>query len=168
MNFENIFIPYKVRKLTQADIPDILELYSGNQEYFKHCPPSPSRETVKEDLFALPPKTKAEAKHFIGLFDDSSLVAVIDLIDGYPDKQTAFIGLLMVAKNRQRSGLGTFIVKKLSDDLKTKGYQHIGLGYIKTNLSAQSFWLKQGFSPTGEESVREGYTVIKAKKILTQ
>ena len=38
--------------------------------------------------------------------------------------------------------------------------------YVKTNLSAQSFWLKQGFQPTGAEFVRENYTVIEAEKIL--
>ena len=32
------------------DIPAIMNLYSGNPEY---CPPSPSRETVKNDLLGL-------------------------------------------------------------------------------------------------------------------
>ena len=152
--------------LTEADIPDILELYLENPEYFKHCPPSPSRETVKDDMVALPLAKKMEDKHYIGFFDGNSLVAVMDLIDQYPDERTAFIGLLMVAKNRQGKGIGTFIVKALSEALKAKGYMRIRLGYIKTNLPAQSFWLKQDFRATGAESVREHYTVIEAEKML--
>lgn len=74
INFENVFTPYKARKLTEADIPDILNLYSGNTEYFKHCHPSPTRETVKEDLVALPPEKEAADKYFIGIFDDNFLV----------------------------------------------------------------------------------------------
>ena len=166
INFENVFTPYKARKLTEADIPDILDLYSGNTEYFMHCPPSPNRETVKEDMVALPPKKEAADKYFIGIFDDNFLVAVIDLIDRYPDNRTAFIGLLMVSKSYQRKGIGTYITKALSQTLVAEGYSRIKLGYVKTNLSARSFWLKQGFQPTGAESVREYYTVIEAEKIL--
>lgn len=166
MNFENIFTPYKARKLTEADVPDILDLYLENTEYFKHCPPSPTRETVKEDLSALPPGKEAADKYFIGIFDGGFLVAVMYLIDRYPDDRTAFVGLIMVSKGCQRKGVGAYIVKALSQKLRTAGYRRIRLGYIKTNLSAQGFWLKQGFRPTGAESVREHYTVIEAEKTL--
>ena len=37
------------------------------------------------------------------------------LIDRYPDDETAFIGLLMVAKDLQGHGVGAFIVKALSE-----------------------------------------------------
>lgn len=166
MNFENVFTPYKARKLTESDVSDILNLYSENTEYFKHCPPSPNRETVKEDLVALPPTKEAADKYFIGIFDGNFLVAVMNLIDKYPDDGTAFIGLFMVSKNCQRKGVGTYIVNALSQTLKTEGYKRIRLGYVKTNLSAQSFWLKQGFRPTGAEFVRELYTVVEAEKTL--
>ena len=101
MNFENIFTPYKARKLTEADVPGILDLYLENTEYFKHCLPSPSYETIKEDLAALPPGKEAADKYFIGIFDGNFLVAVMDLIDRYPDSRTAFIGLFMVSKSYQ-------------------------------------------------------------------
>lgn len=166
MNFEKIFTPYKARRLTEADIPDILELYLGNPEYFRHCPPSPSRETVQKDLTALPPAKGSGDKYFIGIFDGNSLIAVMDLIDRYPNDQTAFVGLLMVSKSRQGKGVGTFIVKILSETLKAAGYTRIRLGYVKTNLPAQSFWLNQGFRPTGAESVREHYTIVEAEKVL--
>lgn len=105
MNFESIFTPYKARKLTEADIPGILNLYSENTEYFKHCPPNPNSKTVKEDLAALPPAKEAADKYFIGIFDGDSLIAVLDLIDRYPDNRTAFIGLFMVLKSLQRKGI---------------------------------------------------------------
>ena len=74
MNFETIFTPYKARKLTEADVPDIWDLYLENMEYFKHCPQSPSRETVKEDLAALPPAKEAADKYSIGIFDGDFLL----------------------------------------------------------------------------------------------
>lgn len=166
INFENVFTPYKARKLTETDVPAILDLYSENTEYFMHCPPSPNQKTVKEDLVALPPKKEAADKYFIGIFDGNCLIAVMDLIDQYPDNQTVFIGLLMVSESYQRKGIGTYITKALSQTLGAEGYVRIRLGYVKTNLSAQRFWIKQGFQPTGAESVREHYTVVEAEKIL--
>ena len=167
MNLENAFTPYdEARKLTEADAADILNLYSENAEYFKHCPPSPSRKSVKEDLVALPPAKETTDKYFIGIFEGDFLVAVMDLIDRDPDNRTAFIGLLMVSKNYQRKWLGSFIVKALSQSLRAEGYARIRLGYVKTNLSARNFWLRQGFRPTGAEYDRERYTVIEAEKIL--
>lgn len=80
------------------------------------------------------------------------------------DDRTAFIGLFMASKSCQRKGIGTYIAKALPHALMAEGYMRIRLGYMKTNLSAQSFWLKQGFRPTGAESVREHYTVIEAEK----
>lgn len=166
ISFENIFKPYSARKLIASDVPRVLALYSGNPEYFRHCPPSPSRETIQDDMSVLPQGKKANDKYFIGLFEGNSIIAVMDLIDRYPDDETAFIGLLMVAKDLQGHGVGTFIVNALSEALKAKHYKRIRLGYIKTNRSAQSFWLKQGFYPTGAESAREHYTVIEAEKNL--
>ena len=166
MDFENIFKSYKARKLIVSDIPNILELYSGNSEYFLHCPPSPSRETIQDDMSALPLGKKANDKYYIGLFEGDSIIAVMDLIDRYPDDETAFIGLLMVAKSLQGHGVGTFIVNALTEALKAKHYKRIRLGYIKTNRSAQRFWLKQGFHPTESESARKYYTVIEAEKTL--
>ncbi len=37
MNFENIFTPYNARKLTEADVSDILGLYlENNVKKYKH------------------------------------------------------------------------------------------------------------------------------------
>ena len=166
ISFENIFKPYSARKLIASDVPHVLALYSGNPDYFRHCPPSPSRDTIQDDMSTLPPGKKANDKYFIGLFESGSLVAVIDLIDRYPDDETAFIGLLMVAKDLQGHGVGAFIVKALSEALKAKHYKRIRLGYIKTNRSAQRFWLKQGFQATGVVSLMENYAVIEAEKML--
>lgn len=117
-------------------------------------------------MVALPPTKKAADKYFFGIFDGDSLVAVMDFIDKYPDDRTVFIGLFMVSKNCQRKGVGTYIVNALSKTLGAEEYNRIRLGYVKTNLSARNFWLKQGFQPTGAEFARELYTVVEAEKTL--
>ena len=115
-------------------------------------------------MVALPPTKKAADKYFIGIFDGDFLVAVMDLIDKYPDDRTVFIGLFMVSKNFQRKGVGTYIVKALSKTLGAEGYKRIRLGYVKTNLSARNFWLKQGFQPTGRNLRGNSIRLSKRKK----
>ena len=81
---------YITRKLTEADVPDISKLYLGNPEYFKRC--LQSHETVKEYMLSLPPTKGIEVDFFL----EHSLIAVMDLIDKYPDDKTAFMELFMV------------------------------------------------------------------------
>lgn len=83
---------YITRKLTEADVPDISKLYLGNPEYFKRC--LQSHETVKEYMLSLPPTKGIEVDFFL----EHSLIAVMGLIDKYPDDKTAFMELFMVTK----------------------------------------------------------------------
>ena len=166
MMHESMFSPYTVKRLTEDDIPMILKLYESNPEYFRYCPPNPTWASVQEDMLALPPAKTMADKHFIGFFDGDSLIAVMDLIDRYPDAQTVFIGLFMVNKNRQGRGVGAHIVRRLSDVLRNEGYRHIRLGIILDNLPARRFWQRLDFQLTGVEFERAHSTVLEAEKML--
>ena len=158
--------PDTVRPLTQNDIPDVLELYTGNPEYFAYCPPPPSEATVRADMLALPPAKEMRDKHFIGFYAKDRLAAVMDLIDRYPDDETALIGLLMVNRNWQGKGVGAYIVQRISEALRAQGFRRIRIGVIKTNLRARSFWRKQGFCAIGNALLDENASVIIAEKQL--
>ena len=166
MMHEDAFSPYTVSRLTEDDILAILKLYEGNPEYFRYCPPNPTWASVQEDMRALPPAKTMADKHFIGFFDRDALIAVMDLIDRYPDDRTAFIGLFMVDKNRQGQGVGAHIMRRLSDVLKTEGCRRICLGIIRDNLPARRFWQRLDFQCTGLEFERAHSTVLEAERML--
>ena len=69
------------------------------EDYYRYCGKQPSRELILHDLHITPPNTSADAKYYVGFYDLDTLVAIMDLIDGYPDGDTAFIGFFMM--NRQ-------------------------------------------------------------------
>ena len=46
---ETLCADYKVRELSESDVPEVLKLYKGNPIYFEHCPPAPSKDSVRED-----------------------------------------------------------------------------------------------------------------------
>ncbi len=157
---------FSVRKLTEADVPTIFRLYCGYPLYFSHLQSEPTEQSVRDDLAALPPGKTARDKFFLGFFCGAELVAVTDLILGYPDSETAFIGLFMTEHRLQRKGIGTEIIREAEAYLKKQGFRQIRLGRVKGNPQSEAFWRKNGFSPTGVETRTEHYTIVVLQKEL--
>lgn len=95
MDISSISKKYQVRKITEKNIPEVLELCLGNPLYYKHCPPMVTFESIEEDLKKLPPRKTLKDKYYIGFYEKEELLAVMDLILGYPNNQTMFIGFFM-------------------------------------------------------------------------
>ena len=165
MNIKELSSVYNVRYLTENDVAEVLELCKANPQYYEHCPPFVTEESIISDMKALPPMKTYDDKHYFGFYEGKTLVAVMDLIEKYPNEHTSFIGFFMVDKAYQGKGVGSGIVQEVFKELK-KHYTHVRLGYINTNLQAKSFWHKNGFENTGITSKQELYTVTVAEKIL--
>ncbi len=156
---------YIAKYLSEKEVPQILELCKGNPQYYEHCPPYATEETIKKDMSALPPRKTMKDKHYFGFFDGEKLVAIVDLIERFPNENTAFIGFFMMNKDYQGRGIGSEIISGMSKAL-SKDFTHIRLGYVETNMQAKNFWLKNRFTYTGLTSKEELYTVIIMEKEL--
>ena len=131
----------QVRKLNEQDAQSIYALCKANRTYYKY---------------------------FLGFFhQDETLAAILDLIAGYPDKDTAFIGLFMMAVNLQKKGIGTAILQDVLKQLGRQGFSRIRLGCIADNQEALSFWKRNGFQVTGQRTQTEDYEIIIMEKALT-
>ena len=166
LNSEYFSNKYSVRKIETENIKQVAELCRENTLFYKYCPPFATEETILDDIKALPKGKSKEDKYYVGFFDYDSLIAVMDLIDAYPDKDTAFIGFFMTNTSIQNHGIGTQIIEELSQYLKNQGYKYIKLGWVKGNYQSESFWHKNHFSETGVSYNTNGYTVIAAQKDL--
>lgn len=165
MDIQLLSTTYEVSKLGEQDIPTIFELYRGNPLYFHHCPPPASPEGVREDMTMLPEGKTADDKYYIGFWKEKELVAVMDLVLGYPDEKTAYIGLFMVNAEYQGKGIGSIIIEEVCACLK-ETFSYARLGYVNGNRQSESFWRKNGFSPTGVRAQRKKYEVIVAQRTL--
>lgn len=131
--------------LTEQDIPLIYALCLGNQQYYKYCMKQPSVELIKSDLIITPPGIERSKKYYVGFFEKETLVAIMDLIDGYPDDKIAFIGFFMMNIDFQGNGLGSSIIHEVLKYLKSNGFMTIQLGIDKNNPQSNHFWKKNGF-----------------------
>ena len=96
---------YIVRELSKNDVEAIYELCAGNEQFYRYHPPFVTRESILGDLKDLPPGKTLEDKLFVGFYDNDILIAVMDLILGFPNKETAFIGLFMMNMAYQGRGI---------------------------------------------------------------
>lgn len=156
---------YSIRRMDDSDADSILELCKENTQYYLYCQARPSREQILNDLHITPPGIDPSAKYYIGFYQGNTLVAVMDLIDGYPAPGTAFIGFFMMRKEFQGNQAGSAIIQETAAYLKTLGMTAIQLGIDKGNPQSTHFWKKNGFV-VKEEIDRGGWTVLLAEKTL--
>lgn len=161
VNCKKLSTYYKVRPLSESDGLVVLALYKSNPYFFKHCPPQPTLSSVLNDMRKLPPAISSEQKQFLGYFLEEKLVAVLDLVEGYPDSQTVFIGLFMLDGDYHGKGIGSQLFQEVIQVL-TQDFARLRLGYVATNAIAEAFWRKQGFVPTGEVAKTDHYDIILA------
>ena len=165
-NIKCISNKYIVKNIEENDIDNVYNLCKNNPTYYKYCPPDVSKDSIKEDMYALPKNKTFEDKFYVGIYDSDNLIGVLDLILDYPNVDSAFIGFFMIGKEYQGNGIGTNIVTDLVEYLKNIGYIEVNLAYAKGNEESESFWLKNSFEKTGQEIEKDMYTAVKMKRKL--
>lgn len=157
MNYINFSKSYHVRMLTERDIPLILRLCEKNTQFYEHCPPFVTVESIRNDMRVLPQRKMDEPqdKYYLGYFDDAEqLLAVLDFIDH------------MMERSVQGHGIGSRIITELCVYLHSLGYEYIRLGYVDGNKQSESFWKKNQFTDTGLRNHTQDYTVVVMNRML--
>ena len=158
---------YQVRQLTQEDIPAVLRLMQGNTLYFQYCggDAGPSEASIRRDMSIVPTGKTLEDKYYVGFFQDETLAAIMDLIDGYPEDDIAFVGFFMMNASLQGTGEGTRIISRLCSQLKKQGSRAVRLGTDKGNPQSTHFWRKNEFQVIRGVPQERG-TILLAERIL--
>lgn len=151
MKIKDLSKTFYVRKLDKDDIEMIYDLSYKNHIYYQYHPPFVTRESILDDMKALPPGKSYDDKYYIGFYENDSLVAIMDLILDYPTKGIAFIGLFMTNIQYQHKGIGSNIISEITMSLKSLGYRKIRLGVDKGNPQSYSFWSKNNFNVVSED-----------------
>jgi len=164
LNISNFSNQYKVRLIEDTDVPQVYMLCRRNPLYYQYCPPFVTEDSIRKDMAALPPGKTADDKYYAGYFDGQRLIAVMDIIMGFPDADTSLIGFFMTDASIQNKGVGSRIVTDLCTYLSQLGISCIRLGWVKGNPKAEHFWHKNGFIETGISSKTNDYTIIVAQR----
>lgn len=161
-----LFPGLDVRPLRERDVPEALELCRGNPEYYGHMRSEPSAASLLADTLVHPPGRSLSGKYFLLVRDGDGPQALADLVAGYPDAETAWLGLFMLRREAQGRGLGRRLVSGLLAALKDAGFGRAGLAWVGENPVPGRFWPSLGFVPEGQRPSGNGYTLITAYKAL--
>jgi GNAT superfamily N-acetyltransferase len=101
---------------------------------------------------ARPPGRPRAGKHVYAVDVGGETVGVVDVVVGYPDDATAFIGLLLLDEAHEGRGLGGATLGAVEAVVRAR-WPEVGrlrLGVLRDNARALRFWARHGFVATGE------------------
>lgn len=165
LNCSRLSDRFQVRELTESDIPAIYALCCGNRLFYECCGRQNTPEEIRNDMTITPPGKDLCDKYYVGFFDGTHLAAVMDLIDGYPDDETAFIGFFMLHVAYQGKGTGTAMISRVCAYLKQAGFRRVQLGFDKENPQSSHFWLKNRFAAVREVPQEKGIIVLAERSL---
>ena len=163
IDISRLSIHYHTRILVHSDVDKILEVCKQNTLFYEFTEARPTRKQILDDMKLTPPGIELSAKYFFGFFEDQDLVAVMDLIDGYPKPEIVYIGFFMMNRRYQGKHIGSAIIGETADYLKSIGKTAIRLAIDKGNPQSAHFWKKNGFEVISKADVN-GWTKLVAER----
>ena len=148
IDIEALSTTFDVREVHDSAVTDVQLLARSNHRYWRELGVRPTTAAVTAIIKDVP--EGATEKHFLGFYDENEgLVAVMDLIVGYPDATGALIRWFTVAADRHRQGIGSQLFADVRASLAAQGITHLTL-QVPEQEGPLAFWTEQGFEATGD------------------
>lgn len=165
---ENLSIHYSVKKLSMDDVETIYTFCSSHTIFYRYCGKKLTRELIENDLQITPPGIELDDKFYLGFYKEDELIAIMDLINGYPAEDVAFIGFFMVSSSYEGTGIGSSIIDEALGYLKQQGFTSCRLGIDRDNPQSNHFWKKNGFEIEKEVMRSQGPILLAKRKFRAE
>ena len=160
----------KIVELSEKNFEEIMSLLNHCTGYFKLVGGEmPSSDTANSILNDLPPEKNANDKKVFGLYEGEELIALVDFIIGYKALDEGIIGLFLIDERKRKLGIGTLVHDKIIHEAKSYGINRLRVVPVESNITALSFWKKQGYEEVERKSMtigkKENVAIIMNRKI---
>lgn len=120
-------------------------------------------------FIALPPGKGYEDKFTYGVFDAAgALVGCADVVRGWPDANTAIVGLLLLEPAARDRGVGAQALAAIEAEARGWGMRRLRIGVADSNPRAFGFWRRMGFAETGETKPLETAALRTTVRVMTK
>lgn len=131
-----------VRPLEDDDVAPLQALFDEDPEYFEiNGRPIP----VDEIRNALPQGRTREDKFLFALTRDGRIAGMIDVVRGYPEPATWYLGFLFIGKAARGGGAGRRALHGLYAWSNGQGATAMRLGVVEGNDRARHLYATEGF-----------------------
>lgn len=130
---------FKIEPVTMDNLSTYETVFYNNKEYYCLTDGHPATRELCEDTIC---GFSSYNVYSIGISRNEQGISFLSILDGYPDADTLYIGLLLVDGRFKRKSIGTSIIKALftiATDLK---YKDLRLSVQENNISGLNFWKK--------------------------
>ena len=135
-----------------AEMAALQCVFEAAPAYFRTVIGGPPGNAEAQSTFtALPPEKGYDDKFVWGLYSGEAMIGCADVIRGYPVRESAVIGLLLVAEDWQRRGIGRAFAALVESRIASwPEIVRFRIGVVASNRRALAFWRKLGYRETGE------------------
>jgi len=166
--------PLTLRLLTgkadeMAALQRVLEAAPAYFHTVTGMPPGPAE--AQSTFTALPPGKGYDDKRVWGLYAGNDMIGCADVIRGYPVRDKAVIGLLLLAESWQRRGFGRAFALLVEQMIAAwTEITTLRIGVVLQNAGALAFWRTLGYVETGELKTAEAQmgNVVVLEKLLAR
>ena len=146
MNASPVVAGASVVALHERDELRLSEFCRRCTEFFELVEGQPGGpETAAEILGPLPERVASGTKLVFGIERAGDLVALVELLRGFPGPTDWYVGLLVLLPELRRTGLGTQVWLAVRAWIQAQGCTVVRLVVQKQNTPARIFWASHGF-----------------------
>ncbi len=115
--------------------------YSNDEYYYLTDGHRATRELCEDTLCDYPPYKV----YSVGVSQNGQAISFLSILEGYPDADTLYIGLLVADGKFKRKSIGSTIMTVLFTIAADMNFKTLKLSVQENNISGLNFWKKMGF-----------------------
>ena len=162
---ESLSSDYNVKRIDETDISAVINLIRGNRKYYRQLGIKHAMRNLTDIVSGLPEDCPKDNVNLVGFYDkDNKLIAILDFIVGYPNKNEAFVDWFVVDAEKQGLGIGSQIFADIRATMKAQNIDSLQLKVQKDNTKAIDFWKNQGFTMSDKEKQIDNRTICFMEK----
>jgi GNAT superfamily N-acetyltransferase len=130
------------RDVRRADAVGLQAVFETDRSYFETIEAAPLRPDEAVHALVERPAIVPLERKYVWIIDG---VAVLDVIEGYPDATTWYLGLIFLAPAARGAGLGTELIEALCAHVLKCGGTALRLAVMLVNPDARRLYDRLGF-----------------------
>ena len=136
---------FNIEAVTLDNLEKYENIFYSNTDYFMITDGRPATKKDCTETIEYADNFPVGICQLIGFSKNEQAIAFLSLLEGYPNKNTLYIGLFLIDKQFQKKTIGAKIIDKVIDIAFESDYKSIKLSVQDNNVSGYPFWQKFGF-----------------------
>lgn len=140
-----------IRRLdVMKDLEAVIDFYHQNADYWLMAEAQAPGAQKSADFFTDgPPGCDPQQSERLGLFLSDELSGLAELSFGFPEPDSAYLGLMLLGTAARGLGHGKTMLSHVENLARNAGSPRLYLAALQANTRGHAFWTREGYVSTG-------------------